>query len=318
MDAAHVAALLAARLGCVSWIANASVTGSGYLTVTVTADTLAALAVRVTKAGDRCADSDALAGITRSAPAGADLAGAVTWPQAWQMVTGAATGALAAAAGAEVNFKTDPERPVGAGRAGPAGHVRGGPGVRGDQPGPAGPADPDAGAVAAAVEFAGADAIRYALVRARAGRAVRIDARAWVTRVLGNPFFAVCFSHADAASMLRWADDLGLSRGAPGDFGPSLLALEPEQRLLAAISWLPERAAGAARRGQPHEFARYLEGLAGAYLDCRGRCPALPFLGSSAPPTAAGVRARLWLASAAGAALGTGLRLLGIDPPDRV
>ncbi len=176
----------------------------------------------------------------------------------------------------------------------------------------------ESGSVPAAVAFAGEDAIRYALVRARTSRAVRIDAPAAVKQVLGNPFFAVCFSHADAVSMLRWAADLGLSRGTPGDFVPSLLALAPEQRLLSAISWLPERAAGAARRGQPHVFARYLEDLAGAYLDCRGSCPALPFLGSSAPRTAAGVGARLWLASAAAAALGTGLRLLGIDPPDRV
>ena len=353
LDAAAVAAVLAARLRPVIWIADASATGNGYLTVAVTADTLAGLAVRVAQAGDRCADSTvlggtvqagtvqagtALAGTGRSAPAGADLASVATWPQAWRLATDAATGRLAAAASARVNFKTDPERPVGAHPAAPAGHARGGPrvgadepgpaasagpglagpGVGGDERGPAGPAGAGSGPVAAAVAFAGEDAIRYALVRARTGRAVRIDAGASVKQVLGNPFFAVCFSHADAVSMLRWADDLGLSRGAPGDFVPSLLALAPEQRLLSAISWLPERAAGAARRGQPHEFARYLEDLAGAYLDCRGSCPALPFLGSSAPRTAAGVRARLWLASAAAAALGTGLRLLGIDPPDRV
>lgn len=338
LDAAAVAAVLAARLRPVSWIADASATGNGYLTVAVTADTLAGLAVRVAQAGDRCADSTALAGTGRSAPAGADLASVATWPQAWRLATDAATGRLAAAASARVNFKTDPERPVGAHPAAPAGHARGGPGVGGGEPGPAASAGPglagpgvggderspaapagaESGPVAAAVAFAGEDAIRYALVRARTGRAVRIDAGASVKQVLGNPFFAVCFSHADAVSMVRWADDLGLSRGAPGDFVPSLLALAPEQRLLSAISWLPERAAGAARRGQPHEFARYLEDLAGAYLDCRGSCPALPFLGSSAPRTAAGVRARLWLASAAAAALGTGLRLLGIDPPDRV
>ena len=317
-DAAAVAAVLAARLRPVSWIADASVTGDGYLTVAVTADTLASLAVRVTQAGDRCADSTALAGAGRSVPAGASLAGAATWLQAWQLVTDAATGRLAAAAGAKVNFKTDPERAVGASPAAPGGQSGGGPGAGGAEPDPAGPAGAESGSVAAAVAFAGADAIRYALVRVRTGRAVRIDAGASVKQVLGNPFFAVCFSHADAVSMLRWADDLGLSRGTPDDFVPSLLALAPEQRLLSAISWLPERAAGAARRGQPHEFARYLEDLAGAYLDCRGSCPALPFLGSSAPRTAAGIRARLWLTSAAAAALGTGLRLLGIDPPDRV
>ena len=331
LEAAAVAGLLAARLRPVSWIAGVPVTGTGYLTVAVTADTLASLAVRVTRAGDRCADSTALAGTVlggtgRSAPADADLAGSANWAQAWQRVTEAATGRLAAAAGAKVNFTIDPERPVGARPAGPAGQARGGPGVSGAGPGPAGPAGqarggpggPESGQVAAAVEFAGADAICYALVRARTSAAVRIDAGSSSQQVLGNPFFAVCFSHADAVSMLRWAADLGLSRGGPADFGPSLLALAPEQRLLSAISWLPERAAGAARHGRPDEFARYLEDLAGVYLDCRARCPALPFLGSRAPRTAAGIRARLWLAAAAAAALGAGLRLLGIDPPDRV
>ncbi len=142
LDAAAVAAVLAARLRPVSWIADASVTGGGYLTVAVTADTLAGLAVRVAQAGDRCADSIALAGTVlagtalagtalagtgRSAPAGAGLASAATWPQAWQLVTDAAMGRLAAAAGAKVNFKTDPERPVGASPAAPGGRAWGGP-----------------------------------------------------------------------------------------------------------------------------------------------------------------------------------------------
>ncbi len=75
LDAAAVAELLAAKLRCVTWIAAASVTGSGYLTVAVTADTLAGLAVRVTEAGDRYAGSDALAGTERSAR----LPGAPCW-----------------------------------------------------------------------------------------------------------------------------------------------------------------------------------------------------------------------------------------------
>ncbi len=342
LDAAKIAALLTARLRRVSWIAAASVTGGGYLTVMVTARTLAALAVRVTQAGDGCARSDALRGAVRSAPAGADLAGAVTWAQAWQRVTDAATGRLAAAAGAQVTFKTEMERPDGteierpdgAGPAGAAGPGRGGPALPGDGLGPAGAAGPGRGGpavpgdgaglaapadpVAAAVAFGGADAIRYALARTRTGRAARIDARSSVQHVLGNPFFAVCFAVSDAASTLRWAGELGLRRGEPSGFVPGRLSMAPELELLYAISWLPERAAGAAGRCQPHEFTRYLEGLAGAYLDCRDNCPALPFMGRSAPPDAAGIRARLWLVSAAGAALGAGLRLLGIDPPERV
>jgi len=326
LDAAPIAALLAAGLRHVSWITAASVTGGGYLTVAAAPEALAALAVRVTLAGDGCAHSDALRGVRRSAPAGSDLAGAVTWAQAWQRMTEAATARLAAVAGADVTFTTDIQRSVGA-RSGPrADPVRTGPGAPGDRPGPAaagsareGAPGPDGlGPVAAGVAFAGGDAIRYALARVRADRAGRTDAGAAVKHVLGNPFFAVCYAAADAASTLRWADDLGLQRGEPGDFAPDRLSLAPELELLYAISWLPERAAGAARRGQPREFARYLEGLARCYLGCRGNCPALPFLGQSAPRDAAGTRARLWLTSAAGTALGAGLRLLGIEPPERV
>jgi arginyl-tRNA synthetase len=325
-DPAPVARLLAARLRCVSWIAAASVTGGGYLTVAVTPETLATLAVRVTQAGDGCARSSALRGVRRSAPADADLAGAVSWAQAWRRVTDAATGRLAAAAGAQVNFKTDAERLVGAGPAATAGHVGGVPGGPGDAAGRAAaagrgreaPAGRDQGTVAAAVAFAGADAIRYALLRTRTGQDVRVDAGSSVKHVLGNPYFAVCFARADAARTRSWAGDLGLQRGEPGEFEPAKLARAPELELLAAISWLPERVAGAARRSQPHELAQYLEGLALAYLGCRDSCPALPFMGACAPRDAAGVRARLWLVSAADAALGSGLRLLGIEPPARV
>ena len=53
---------LAARLKTEPWIATAEITGPGYLTVTVTHDALATLAVRITRAGPACAASDALRG----------------------------------------------------------------------------------------------------------------------------------------------------------------------------------------------------------------------------------------------------------------
>jgi arginyl-tRNA synthetase len=136
--------------------------------------------------------------------------------------------------------------------------------------------------------------------------------------VLGNPYFAVGFCPVDAASVLHWAADLGLYLGAAADVDPGLLDQAPELELLQEISWLPERVAGAARRGQPDEFARYLEGLAGAYLDCRENCPALPFMGERAPRDPGAIRARLWLTAAAAAAVRAGLRLLGVGAPIRV
>ena len=91
-----------------------------------------------------------------------------------------------------------------------------------------------------------------------------------------------------------------------------------ERALLGAMSWLPERVAWAARRGQPGEFARYLAELADAYHDCREHCPALPFGGHSAPRDPDTTRARLWLVTAARTAIAAGLDLLGVSAPDRL
>jgi arginyl-tRNA synthetase len=129
------------------------------------------------------------------------------------------------------------------------------------------------------------------------------------------PAYAVRYAHAHAASALRQAADLGLSRGEAAEFGPRQLAHPSEQLLLAELSWLPERVAGAARRARPDTFPRYLERLAGAYFDCHEQCPAVwPGMAVGGPQIAA----RLWLAAATATALRAGLDLLGVDAPGRL
>ena len=286
----QAAGRLAARLRRVAWITGASVTGGGYLTVTVTPEALAALAIRVPAAGDACAASDALCGTEIVAPAAVDPASAATWAQAHEQVTGAITGRLAEAAGAAVRRQSLPQRTPPPAQAAPA----------------------------AAVAFAGTDAVRYALARTRPARARAADASRWARNDFSNPFFTVRYAHAHAASVLRWAADLGVDRGRPEAFRPQLLAHPSELRLLDIMSWLPERAASAARRRRADAFTRYLEALGGAWLDCREDRPALPFGGRAAPPDAAAAAARLWLAAAVQTALGTGLRLLGVAAPERL
>lgn len=288
--ARDIAALLAAGLRGPGWISETAVTGAGYLTVTVTPEALAGLAVRVSQAGPACARSDGLRGQRVSAPQDADLATAATWGQAHRRLAAALAGRLAAAAGAEMSVNPDLKR---TGRTAAGGL-------------------PHSGPVASAIAFAGPDAVRYALARIPVGRAVVIDAGQSVKNVLGNPFYAVSFARADALATQRRAADLGLGRGDPAEFRPRSLACGAERALLASISWLPERVAGAARRRQPHELTRYLEELAGAYLDVREDCPALPSGGTAAPRDPATASARLWLADAAQAALAAGLGLLGV------
>ena len=96
------ATALAARLATEPWIDKADLTGPGYLTVTVTHDALAGLAVRIARAGPACAASDALLGRTVSGPPDSDLAAAPDWPSARAALAAQLTARLAATAGATV------------------------------------------------------------------------------------------------------------------------------------------------------------------------------------------------------------------------
>lgn len=321
----EVAAELAARLLPVAWIEAAEVTGNGYLTVTVTPAALAALAIRVPAAGDACTSSSALSGTSLEAPSATDPGSAGNWADAWRLVTASVTGRLAAAAGATVKLPANTERSSSPDVTVPGTAARGAEppsspavaaarfaGRSAEQPSTS-PSSPGS-----AVAAAGAEAVRYALARRLAPPAGPIDPRLCVRNTLDNPFFVARYAHARAASVVRWAGDLGISRGEPGELRPELLAQPEERELLGAISWLPERVAAAARRRRPATFVRDLESLAAAWLNCSENCPALPFGGWSAPRDEPGMAARLWLAAAAQTALAAGLRLAGIAAPERL
>ena len=323
---------LAAALADAPWIERAEVTGPGYVTVTVTAAALAAVADRVTEAGPGCAASDALAGVTLTAPPPGDPLAAGTWEEARSALAARLTARLAAAAGAEVPVATR--------------HRSGQQGTEPD----ANPRQQDhlaSGEIAAAVAFAGRDAVTFALARAIPGRPLRVEPEIIARHVAANPAYAVRYAHARAASGVRWAliargDDppyLPLSRhagpmaetaivsGPPAgtvtweDTGktvreagavPRRSPADPgELALLDALSWLPERVAVAARRGRPDEFARYLEELAGVTVDVLS---AVCHQGNAAAPGSG----RLTLARAARTGLAAGLGLLEVSAPERL
>ena len=128
--------MLAARLRDQGGISQVSVTGGGYLTMTVTQDALAGLAVRIVQAGSGCARSQALRGTRLTAPRDAQLTRTRSWDEARQRLAAELAGRLAEAAGAQVSW-AEPDALSSA---------------------PGGPA-------AGAVRFAGEDAVRYALSR---------------------------------------------------------------------------------------------------------------------------------------------------------
>ncbi len=285
-DPRDIAKSLAARLITEPDIATAAVTGPGYLTVTVTHDALATLAVRVAEAGEACAASDALRGRTVPVPPAADLAAAPDWPQARAALAAELTARLAAAAGATPIYS--PERTL----------------VPLPVPLPL-PA-PGTETLAGAIQYAGYDAVRFALASTPPG-GVTPEAAAIARHMLTNPAYAVRYAHAAAAAVLRWAATLGTR---PAEFQPRLLTQPEELALLDALSWLPERVAMAARRGRPDEFAGYLEELAARTLDTMST--------SGFTNVSAISSERLWLAAAARTGLAVSLGLLGIGAPERL
>jgi arginyl-tRNA synthetase len=287
-DPRALAAALAARLSGEPWIAAAAVTGPGYLTVTVTHDALAGLAVRIARAGPACAESDALRTRAVPPPAPVNLAAEPDWPQAQAALAAHLTARLATTAGA--TFSAERSRLPPPGPPAP----------------PAGPPPAEAGPVAAAIGYAGPDAVRFALARMPPGGAP--PRQAVIARhVLTNPAYAVRYAHAAAAAVLRWAAALGTR---PAGFRPRLLAEPGELALLDALSWLPERVVMAARRSRPDEFAGYLEALAARTIDTMSTTGFTKISGISSE--------RLWLADAARTGLAAGLGLLGVSAPARL
>ena len=252
-----------------------------YVTVTLTRVALARVALDVALTGNDCVAGDALHGITVPDAQPADLTTAPDWETARDALASELTAKLARAAGATL-----------------------------------GPQPPEAAtktrttdrSVREALEFAGVDAVRFALASMRPGGPPP-DQQRTARHVLGNPAYAVRYAHAAAAAVLRWAGTEPGSTSAAG-FRPSQLTEPGELALLDALSWLPERVAVAARRGRPDEFARYLEMLATKTIDT---------MSTTGFTTAPAVTIeRLWLAEAARTGLAAGLGLLGITAPDRL
>jgi len=313
-DPKRIAQTLAKLLSQEQWISAADVTGVGYLTVTVTDESLRAVADTVIAAGQACVASDALRGKAAPPALAGDPLAAATWEQARAALAARLTARLAAAAGATVVDLPDKERSVVS--------------LQVNSAAPSAETTGRYADITAAVGYAGRDAVTFTLARAIPGRLLWVAPKVIARHVLGNPAYAVRYAHARAASGVRWAvasataDTIGVGevpllpgpdrrdiRGSGGS-SPRVMT-EGDRQLLNALSWLPERVATAARRGRPDEFARYLEDLASVTIDVLSS-PSHP--GTGVAPGSG----RLTLAKAAQTGLAAGLGLLDVTAPERL
>jgi arginyl-tRNA synthetase len=160
------------------------------------------------------------------------------------------------------------------------------------------------------VDEVGADAARYTFLTRSIDAPLEFDIDLAKEQAPENPVYYVQYAHARISSILRNADDQGVStdaKSAPLERLTHMSETELMRKLAAYEEVLPEAAVLRA----PQRVARYVEELASLfsafYRDCR-------VIGDDAELTSA----RLALCIAAKAVIADALALLGVSAPERM
>ena len=135
------------------------------------------------------------------------------------------------------------------------------------------------------------------------GLAVREDSE--------NPIYYVEYAHARICSLLRTLKEEGASVPAQADVDLSLLSGETEQALIKQIAQFCEEVKLAARDYDPSHINRCLQELAGCFHRFYNACR----IKGEEPKVMA---ARLKLADETRIVLKNGLRLIGVDAPEKM
>jgi len=157
----------------------------------------------------------------------------------------------------------------------------------------------------------GPDAVRFFLMARTADSQMDLDLDLARQQSDENPVYYVQYGHARIASVLRYAEEQGVT-----DAGADVSALvhPSELALVRKMLELPEVVTLAAENLAPHHLPHYAQDLAATfhafYRDCR--------VVSSNPADAALTQARLRLAKAAKLVLGRTLRLMLVSAPERM
>ncbi len=157
----------------------------------------------------------------------------------------------------------------------------------------------------------GVDATRYFFVMRRSDSHLDFDLELAKKQSTDNPVYYIQYAHARICSVLKEADTRGITLNIEEGFDEEALSTPEEKRMAARMSAFPEEVEKAALEMAPHVIANYALELAGDFHSFYNSCR---ILGESDGI----MKARLFLAEAAGILLATNLRLLGISAPERM
>jgi arginyl-tRNA synthetase len=161
------------------------------------------------------------------------------------------------------------------------------------------------------LEDVGTDAARFFFLMQSLDSHLDFDLELAKKQAADNPVYYVQYAHARICSILREAEERGLSLPDIADANLDRLGEPDELALMRKLADLPHEISQAAERYEPHRMTRYARELAatfhGFYTNCR-------VLGDDPELTAA----RLALVQAALTVLRIVLSLIGVSAPDRM
>ncbi|HEY1126427.1 MAG TPA: arginine--tRNA ligase, partial [Actinomycetota bacterium] len=158
------------------------------------------------------------------------------------------------------------------------------------------------------IDEVGTDAARFTLLMHSNDSPMNFDIEDVKRRSMDNPVYYVQYGHARIASILRNAEERGVSM-KPIEEADLSLSTDAELELLRTIAELPDLVLRAAELRGPHRLAHYAQQLAAGfhrfYTECR-------VITDDEPLT----QARLWLSTGAKQAIANVLALLGVSAPE--
>lgn len=163
--------------------------------------------------------------------------------------------------------------------------------------------------LAEVIDEVGADACRYFFLARSADAQMDFDIELAKREAPENPVYYIQYAHARIASILRSAEEQGVSTDGEGDV--ALLVEDAEDRLVREMLRFPETVESAARNLEPHHLPYYTLSLATAFHDFYTKHRVL----GVAPELTA---ARMKLVRAAQVVLHNALDIMGMDTPERM
>ena len=161
------------------------------------------------------------------------------------------------------------------------------------------------------IEEVGRDAARYFFVMLKSDSHLEFDLDLARSQSADNPVYYVQYAHARICSILRLAQERGLTVPPAREADLTLLKEPAEVELIKQVANLPETVAGAAQALEPHRLTRFAHDLASLFHSFYTSCRVL----ADEPEIR---KARLVLVEATRITLRNVLHLLGVTAPERM